>query len=46
MKKTINQVPLNSKVGKSWTLDSQTTENNDLPQNFIMGMTNQKIKSD
>ncbi len=46
MKKTVNQIPLNSKVGKSWTLDSNRNQISGLPENFIMGMTNQKIESD
>ena len=46
MKKTLNQLPLNSKVGKSWTLDSHSSDLSGLPENFIMGMTNQKIESD
>lgn len=46
MKKTDNQVVLNSRVGKSWTLDTQSNKNTGLPENFIMGMTNQNIKSE
>jgi len=44
MKKTVNQFPLYSKIGKSWTLNTNTNDNecSGLPENFIMGMTNQK----
>ncbi|MBU2903947.1 hypothetical protein KO529_04050 [Arenibacter algicola] len=40
MKKTTEPYQLNSKIGKSWTLDSEDNKNYDLPDNFIMGMTN------
>ncbi|WP_157941266.1 MULTISPECIES: hypothetical protein [Arenibacter] len=48
MKKSVSQFSLNlySKVGKSWTLDSNSKTNNDLPENFILGMTNNNIESD
>lgn len=42
MKKTVNQFPLYSKIGKSWTLNTNTNDCSILPENFIMGMTNQK----
>ncbi|WP_158285117.1 hypothetical protein [Arenibacter aquaticus] len=45
MKKTLNQFSLNSKVGKSWTLDSLPEKINGLSENFILGMTHQKIDS-
>jgi len=37
--------PLNSKIGKSWTLDSKDNKNCDIPDNFIIGMTNCQPKS-
>lgn len=40
MKKTSEPYQLNSKIGKSWTLDSMNDRNFDLPDNFIMGSTN------
>ncbi|GGW34597.1 hypothetical protein [Arenibacter certesii] len=46
MKKTKENTSLNSRVGKSWALNSRTEENENLPDNFIMGMTNQTIDSD
>ncbi|MDL5513082.1 hypothetical protein QSE00_14740 [Arenibacter sp. M-2] len=45
MKKTSEPYQLNSKIGKSWTLDSMDNKNYDLPDNFIMGMTNGKSES-
>jgi|TARA_R110000744_G_scaffold64543_7_gene132687 hypothetical protein len=45
MKKTTEPYQLNSKVGKSWTLDSKDNKNYDLPDNFIMGMTNNYSES-
>ncbi|MCK0188386.1 hypothetical protein [Arenibacter sp. F20364] len=45
MNKTTDPYQLNSKIGKSWTLDSKDSRNNGLPDNFIMGMTNQNIES-
>ena len=44
MKKTTDPYQLNSKIGKSWTLDSNDNESNGLPDNFIMGMTNQNTE--
>ncbi|MFD2791185.1 hypothetical protein KCTC52924_01845 [Arenibacter antarcticus] len=41
MKKSDEQSSLNSKVGKRWTLDSKMEEDSTLPDNFILGMTNQ-----
>lgn len=32
--------PLNSKIGKRWTLDSKENKNHDIPDNFTIGMTN------
>lgn len=41
MKSKNKKSSLNSKVGKSWSLNSESEEENALPDNFIMGMTNQ-----
>lgn len=45
MKKTIEPYQLNSKIGKSWTLDADDNKNYDLPDNFILGMTNSNLES-
>lgn len=45
MKKTTEPYQLNSKIGKSWTLDADDHKNYDLPDNFILGMTNSNLES-
>lgn len=45
MKKTIEPYQLNSKIGKSWTLDSKDNKNYNTPDNFILGMTNSHSES-
>ncbi|MBD3660770.1 MAG: hypothetical protein HUJ11_01005 [Arenibacter algicola] len=45
MKKTTEPYQLNSKIGKSWTLDADDNKNYDLLDNFILGMTNSNLES-
>ena len=45
MKETTEPYRPNSKIGKSWTLDSKERQNFDLPDNFILGMTNSNSES-